>query len=95
MVTLIIHPLLYTTELKLKGLSIKAMGQDGRHLLKDESGYYLSNDMHLNNKTAMIELEYLVSFLKLVYKRVPFDRIKLRCHYELTAEELMNRIINH
>lgn len=95
MKTLTITPSMYDTRLKLSGLSMKAMGSDGHDLLRDEFGYYLSNDFNLNGRTAKIRSSYLIHFIRLIHEHIPFDKIKLDGHYELTEEQLMAEVLKY
>ncbi len=95
MKTLVIIPRHFDTIFRMKGLSIKAAGKAGKPLCRDESGYYIDNGFNLNPHTCLIELDYLIKFLKELYTYLPFDKIKIKGNYQISGKELMKRITNN
>ena len=95
MKTLIINFHIDPPELKLSGLSFKALkGTDaGRLLFRDDCQCYaLEYNHHLNRNTARIESSFLIARLKEIHSRIPFDKIKIEGYYELTGDELIKKI---
>ena len=87
--------------LTLKGLSFKAMSETYKVksdlCICDSTRKYCFWLMNydVDGRTAQVKTKYLIERLKEIHEVIPFDKIKLKRHYELTAEELMNEIINH
>jgi hypothetical protein len=85
--------------LRLKGLSFKALS--GTSIESDviigDSGYYeIQTDYALNalnRNTAKIAAPFLIDALAEICERIPFDKIKILGHYELTADQLMDAVI--
>ncbi len=78
--------------LRLKGLSFKALENTdiGHELIRGDSGDYelLGFSSKINPKTANIELNYLLGLLKELHDCIPFDKVKIVGHYEVTGEQL-------
>jgi hypothetical protein len=88
MKTLIIIPDMYYTRFRMKGLSIRKVHE----LCVDESGYFIDNRFKINGKTALISVPELVKFLNELKEEIPFDKIIIKGKYEISAEELINKL---
>lgn len=87
---------LHTTEFRMKGLSIKKLGDAGTDLCRDSDTnvYYVYNGLGvIDQRTAAIKKEYLISFLRGFRKKLQFDKIVIKGHYEVTGDELFNEVI--
>lgn len=93
MAILTIIPQMHNTFLRMKGLSIKSAGDAGHEIIRDESGYSIPNEFHVNPKTAQIDLNYLTDFLKELHEELPFDGIKIKGKYEITGDELFELVL--
>lgn len=81
----------------LKGLSYKAVHSQHKlraYLVKSDivGAFEIYVGYKQFNTSAQIKKELLIVYLKELYVAVPFDKINLVGHYELTAEELMEEI---
>ncbi len=91
--TLVVIPGLHQTELRMKGLSLK---NGPRLLCKDETGFYIEHNLgNTNPRTATIKVECLVEFLKELYQKNPFGRIKLKDNYEITGDQLFQLVLKN
>lgn len=90
--TLTITPQLYQTFLSAKGLSIKSAGYAGHDLCREGNRYYIANRFKTDPRTALISAEHLIKYLSELYEDFHFDKIKIKGHYEITADELYDKI---
>lgn len=96
--TLRIEPRWKDTKLSLKGLSFKAVRHTrfGYHLCRafDEDGhYFIDSSSMIDSRTSYISKGKLISILKELHECIPFGKIKIIGHYELTGEQLMEEIL--
>lgn len=87
-----------TMLLKMKGISFKSTrGCDFRtdFIFTDVRLYgicYTFRFKGVDSKTAKPNKELVIKDLKELHRVMPFDKIKLLSHYELSADELMKEI---
>lgn len=96
--TLTIEPRWKDTKLFLKGLSLKAVKgtQFGHDLCRayDEDGhYFIDSSRWTDGRTSFISKEHLIRCLKELYRCIPFGKIKIIGHYELTGEQLLDETL--
>lgn len=101
MKTLILEPMCYRMNLRLKGLSIKKIPSFCKlstELCKDECGYFIDtyfNTTEFDPNTCHIKYEYLLLLLKELHRIIPFDKIKMEGYYPITEEQMMKDIQNN
>ena len=84
-------------QLKLIGLSFRKLKMtdiSSSIYIDDEKKYALSSDFNIDPRTAKINSLFLIKCLKELYEIIPFCKIKIKGHYELSGQDLMNRIKN-
>src|SRR5690606_16102498 len=96
MATLIIDFFLHDPQLRIKGLSLKALKGSNiwQRIYKDPDlgGFYIDTRFKINRKTAKIEEAYLIETLKELIQLIPFDKIKIKNRYHLSGDEIMKLI---
>ena len=87
----------YEVQFILKGLSFKKLkGTNIGHdlIISDLKKYVLPyyDYKGLNKNTANIELNFLIKALKEIKSKIDFDTIKTIGYFDITSEELMNKL---
>lgn len=96
--TLTIEPRWKDTIVFLRGLSLKAVkntrfGHDLCRAYDEDGHYYIDSSRMTDGKTSAISKDRLIPILKELHECIPFGKIKIIGHYELTGEQLMEEIL--
>jgi len=98
MKTLKIKIVHHGVELRLKGLSFKALpvfSAVQRNLfINDEKLYQIDSSMETEGRTAQPKLLYVVKMLSEIHESIPFENLIItNLYFDATSEELMQLII--
>lgn len=88
--------------LRMKGLSFKAI-KEANDLKQDLCKSDISPNTFfidcsygkIDGKTAMPKLNYVVKILSELYDFIPFTKIAIKGHYEVTGEQLLKLVIGY
>lgn len=96
MTTLIIDFFLQDPEIRIKGLSLKAL--NGSNIWQviykdpDDGRFRIDSHRRIDGRTAKIEEDYLVKILIELNTIIPFNRIKTRNYYPISGDDLFKAV---